>query len=36
MTEAVGLEASMVLETVKCTLVLREVYDKVLAGAQAE
>ncbi|MBA2591672.1 MAG: Uma2 family endonuclease [Pseudomonadota bacterium] len=36
MTEAVGLEASMVLETVECTLALREVYDKVLAGAQAE
>lgn len=36
MTETVGLEASMVLETVECTLALGEVYDKVLAGVQAE
>ncbi|MGH8479972.1 MAG: Uma2 family endonuclease [Gammaproteobacteria bacterium] len=36
MTEAVGLDGSMVLETVECTLALREVYDKVSAGAQME
>lgn len=33
LTEAEGLEASMSLESVDCTLSLREVYDKVLPAA---
>jgi Uma2 family endonuclease len=32
LTEAEGLEASIALETIGCTLALREVYDKVLNG----
>jgi Uma2 family endonuclease len=36
LTEAVGLEACMALETLGCTLALREVYDKVLVEARAE
>ena len=33
LTEAVGLEASMALESMDCVLSLREVYDKVLDDA---
>ena len=33
LTEAVGLEASMPLESIGCVLSLREVYDKVLDDA---
>jgi Uma2 family endonuclease len=36
LTEAVGLESSMVLETLGCTLTLQEVYDKVLFDTEAE
>ena len=32
LTEAVGLEASVPLESIDCALSLREVYDKVLDG----
>jgi Uma2 family endonuclease len=34
LTEAVGLEASVPLESIDCALSLREVYDKVLDGAE--
>ena len=33
LTEAVGLEASVPLESIDCVLSLREVYDKVLDDA---
>lgn len=33
LTEAIGLEASMPLESIGCVLGLREVYDKVLDDA---
>jgi hypothetical protein len=33
LSEAVGLEASMPLESIDCVLSLREVYDKVLDDA---
>jgi len=33
LTEAVGLEADVPLESIDCVLSLREVYDKVLSGA---
>ena len=32
LTEAVGLDATMPLESIDCVLSLREVYDKVLDG----
>ncbi|MFA5922179.1 MAG: Uma2 family endonuclease [Methylococcaceae bacterium] len=34
LTEAVGLEASIPLESIDCVLSLREVYDKVLEDAE--
>jgi len=33
LTEAVGLETAMAIESIDCLLSLREVYDKVLEGA---
>ena len=36
LSEAIGLEASLSLESIDCVLSLREVYDKVVFDAPAE